>query len=266
LPSTSAAGSANEDLIQRSLGISAPKGKEVYELYLVLKSRPGTLGKVSSMLGRRRIDILGAHLQVSDDGKKGYSIFYVEMARSSVSIEKLLDLLSKQEYVIEAKAESMEKVFFERFMFPTTSGGHYRVSVLGGASFVKLEQALIKQYKGTPAESILHGEGMTVGREIADGIRLRFKSPPDEETMIANFTAMFRASGLGLLHISRSQSGKISASLASTALAESNEPTIDHFAVGIIRGAISSILKTDYEIENLRLEEKKVLFNLSPAS
>ncbi len=250
-------------MLARNLGIASPSGKDVYEVYVQVKSRPSILGKLSDMLGARNIDILGAHVQVSDDRETGHVILYIEMKDSTVGIEELLKAVKEQGFVIDAKAESRQRIFFESMMFPITSGGHYRGFFVGASSWTALVDSMLKQF-GSGAQVILQGEGAAVGRDVVQRIREKLGGTVDTRTLMDNIEALFRADGLGLLELSRGRSERISVTISdyATTTAPSSEPLIDYFLIGVVSGAGSKIFSCDYSVENPRVEDSKIKFTL----
>lgn len=247
----------------RSLGISAPSGKDVYEIYLVVKSRPSVLAKISDVMGRHGVDMTGVHAQVSDDRMTAHVILYAELGGTGVKIEELLHTLKEQDFVIEAKAESREKTYFENMMFPLTSGGHYRVFTIGGTAWASLVASMMKKF-GAGGETILHEEGLAVGRDVANRIAGRFTragEKPDQQTLVDNLKGLFKASGFGLLDLTEYSYG-YEAKLTETVSTEPSEPFVDHFLVGVVRGAMSIISGSEYLVRDSRYEGKEMKFRL----
>ena len=248
----------------RNLGISSPSGKDVYEVYVQVKSKPSILGKLSDIFGARNIDILGAHVQVSDDRQVGINVYYVEMKDSTVGIEELLKAVKDQVFVIDARAEPRNRIFFERMMFPITSGGHYRGFFVGASSWAALVDSMIKRF-GSGAQVILQDEGAAVGGDVVEKIRDKLGDAVDTRTLMDNIEALFQADGLGSLELSKSMPEKISVTISdyASATAPSGEMLIDHFLIGIVRGAASKIFSCDYSIENPRVQDSKIKFTLN---
>jgi len=247
-------------LIPRSLGISSPEGKDVYEIYLKAKSRPPTIGKILNRMGERNVDILGVHVQVSDDKKLAHALLYVEMGGASVKIDELMKELKANEFVMEVRAEPKHEVFFNSMMFPLTSGGHYRVFALGGRGWVALVSSLLKTF-GSAGGTILHSEGFSVGEELVDGIARRFKAIKSRSVLLKNFAQLFSASGYGILDIS-GRDEELTVAISNSVVSEFDALVMDQFLVGIVRGAISKIFGSDYAVENLRFEGRKIKLNL----
>lgn len=248
------------NLIPRSLGISAPKGKDVYEVYLVVKSRPGILAKTTEIMRQRNIDILEVHSQVSDDKQLAYEFFYVEMGNAAVTINQLIAALKAKEFVIEARVEAKHETCFESMMFPITSGGHYRMFVLGGKSWIALIHALLKTF-GSAGNTILHNEGVTIAQETVEMISRRFNGTSEREILLKNFKQLFGAAGHGIAEISGG-SEEFVITISNTIASEYDEPVMDQFLVGIVRGGLEKIFASEYKVENLRYEEKKIKFAL----
>ncbi|MDV3277602.1 MAG: ACT domain-containing protein [Nitrososphaerales archaeon] len=247
-------------MIARSAGIAAPSGRDVYEIYVVAKSRPGVLGEISGLLGQRSVDILQAHVQVSKDGGLGYIILYVEMADSKTTVNELLDELRKKGFVTEVKAESRNSIFFETMMFPLTSGGHYRIFAVGANEWLKLIDSL-KASLGTAAGSILFQEGSAAGGSVVENIGKRFQGM-DKSTFVENFRAFFSASGLGLLG-EIGEGGAIEITIDKPAVTRKDGAVLDDFLIGVVAGALGKINSRKYAVRDPRWsDENRLLFLL----
>ncbi len=251
----------------RSLGISAPAGRDVHEVYLRVKSYPSVLGKISNLMGERKVDILSVSGQVADDKKTARLIFYVEMGSAASSIEELEGALRKQEFVLDVITRPRNRMYFEDIMFPLTSGGHYRVFTVGARSWVSLVKQLLEKF-GSGGKAILQEEGVAVGEEMVDRIGNRFEKA-DKEILLDNLIGLFRGSGLGLLEIkSGGSSGERSSfriAIREPAAAESDAPILDDFLVGVVKGAISKILSKDLRVKDAAYEDGKITFELVEA-
>lgn len=214
-------------------------------------------------MGRWNIDILGAHVQVSDDRRVGHNLFYVEMADSDHNVDELTDLLKRQDFVIEVRAEPRKRVYFESMFFPITSGGHYRVFALGGNEWAALVRSFVEKF-GSAASSLLYQEGVSVGKSIAESVGLRFAEKPDGKTLVENFTALFRASGYGILRLSGDKEG-FHVVIEEPVVSLSEEKVTDNFVVGIVAGALGKIYSRSYAVEDLSFEDSNIAFRLSHA-
>ncbi|MDV3243956.1 MAG: hypothetical protein LYZ66_02125 [Nitrososphaerales archaeon] len=214
------------------------------------------------MLGQRNIDILGAHAQVSDDKKVGHIILYVEMKGSTVTVADLIREMKEKSFVMDVKAESRKKVFFESEMFPLTSGGHYRGFFTGASSWMALVKSIVKQF-GSGGEVILQSEGASVGGDIVDKLREKLGGNVDRETVIDNVRALFRADGLGVLELSIEEGARaVNVSVGDSPTSVSDDQVIDHFLIGFVRGAIERIFSSAYTVENPHYQDGKIKFAL----
>lgn len=250
------------ETISRSLGISAPPGSDVYEFYFVVKTDSSILGRISTIFAERRAEILGAHLQLSNDKKKGYAIFYIEMSKATSEPVEIVDALNRENYVLEVSAASRNRIFFESNMFPPTSGGHYRVFIMGTESWVNLVKSF-KQKFGSSADSILYSQGVSAGVGMAEGIQSRIGlSETETAPKLANLKGLFKATGLGLLEILESD-GVYHLSLSESMAAK--REIVDNFVVGVAAGALGKLFSKEYIVTELRHNPKKgglITFNL----
>jgi hypothetical protein len=234
----------------------------VYEFYVEVKADPAVLGKISSIFAGQKAEILGVHLQLSNDKRKGYAIFYIEMSKATADAAELVDLLNHEGFVIEATAASRSRVFFETNMFPPTSGGHYRVFVMGSESWINLVKSF-KQRFGTSADSILYSQGVSAGIAMAEGIQSRIGLGEIEAApKIANLKALFKSTGLGLLEISQ---GNDSFGLTINESMAAKREIVDNFLVGTVAGAMSKLFSKEYVVSDLKHNVKRggqITFNL----
>jgi glycine cleavage system regulatory protein len=246
----------------RSLGISVPEGKDVYEVYLRVRSTPSILGKVSNLFGSKNIDILGVHGQVSGDKKFGDLIFYVDVGGSTASTAEVIDELERQSFVVSATSHPRNSVYFEANTFPLTSGGHYRVFVLGANGWASLVKSMLDRF-GSGGKFLLREAGVAFGREMVSGIGSRFSSA-DSAVLIDNLKALLRASGLGLMEITGDR-------VRNRLMVEIKEPVIspdggatttDDFLIGAVKGAVSKIYSRDYKVARESYRDKTLAFEL----
>ncbi|MHB8566076.1 MAG: hypothetical protein ACYC7D_10600 [Nitrososphaerales archaeon] len=243
-------------MIARSLGISAPSGNDVYEIYIVAKSNPGALGEISGLLGEMSIDILQAFVQVSKVDGLGYYLLFVEMMTSKISIDELLDRLRKMESTIEAKADSRNSTFFEITMFPLTSDGHSRVFAIGADEWLKSISSL-KATFGTAADSILFHAGLSVGESLIENMGKR-SAKTDKSILVDNFRAVFSALGLGKLS-GKGDGSVIEISIDDPPVKRIGGINVDEFLVGIVAGGFGQINSSKYNVRDLGWSDQNKL-------
>jgi uncharacterized protein with ACT and thioredoxin-like domain len=253
------------------LGITAPSGRDVWELYMKVESRPSILGKITDALGAHNVDILGSHAQVSDDRREGHILMFVEMQGAGVGIEKVVNEFRAMPFVLDIRAESKRKIIFESQMFPLTSGGHYRGFFIGASSWAALLATISAEF-GSGGDVILQAEGVSVGREVAVKVREKLSrdgepgAGSDDKAMLENLKAVFRADGLGILDLSGGSGGAtVEATISEAATTATPDHHVDHFIVGFVKGALEEVLSAKYSVEKLRLEGGKIMFSLARA-
>jgi len=248
----------------RSLGVTAPEGINVYEVYIKVSSRPSILGKISDIMGQRNIDIIGAHVQVSDDKKLGFILLYLKMGNAKSSIDEVLDTLRKQDYVHEVVAEARNDVFFERIMYPLTSGGHYKVFTLGTSIWSAIVKSLYDMF-GQTAGFVLRNEGNSAGKAAVKRIEGRFTTRgmriPDKKVLLENVKAFSRASGLGLVEID-GEAPRLKVTVSSSLVSSQND-MIDDFMIGLVKGAIEQVYGLNFLVENLEVDKGQLRFEVA---
>jgi hypothetical protein len=242
------------------LGVSCPEGRQVFELYISVESKPSVLARIATVMGDRNIDILAGHMQCSDDARMGYDLFYIEMADATVTPKELVGVLKKLEFVRDAQIEPKSDLKFETMMFPLTRSGHTRVFVLSANGWAALINSILGTF-GTAGEVILHNQGVSVGGEIIESIKALFHHPVGAELEIENLKAYFRAGGLGILSISGDQRG-MKVSVDQPVMSGHKEQVVDQFVIGVVRGAINKVNSRDYLVKNLGYSDGKIRFDL----
>src|SRR5579875_843689 len=237
----------------RSLGVTAPEGMNVYEVYIKVSSRPSILGKISDIMGQRNIDIIGAHVQVSDDKKLGFILLYLEMGNAKSSIDEVLATLKEQDYVQEVKAEARNEIFFEGIMYPLTSGGHYKVFTLGTSIWSAIVKSLYDMF-GQTAGFVLRNEGRFTTR----GMKI-----PDKKVLLENVKAFCRASGLGLVEID-GDAPRLKVTISSS-LVSGQGDMADDFMIGLVKGAIEQVYGLNFLVENLEFDKGQLSFEVVSA-
>ncbi len=245
------------------MGISSPEGREIFELYISVESRPSVLAKIATIMGERNVDILSGHLQCSDDKMTGYDLFYLEMADATVTPKELVETLKALDFVEDAQIEPKSKVKFETMMFPLTRSGHTRVFVLSADGWAALINSILNTF-GTAGGVILHNQGVSVGGEIVDSIRTLFHLPGGSQLEMENLKAYFGAVGLGSLQLVGGLGG-MNVTIEQPVMSGQKTPVVDQFLVGVVRGAAMKIFSRDYVVQNLTYDDGKIRFSLVTA-
>ncbi|MDA4116147.1 MAG: hypothetical protein OK442_06300 [Thaumarchaeota archaeon] len=246
----------------RSLGIASPEGKDIFELYISVESRPAVLAKIATVMGEKNVDILAGHMQCSDDRHLGYDLFYVEMADSKVTPKALVETLKKLDFVVDAEIEPKSDVKFETMMFPLTRSGHTRVFVLSANGWAALINSILSTF-GTAGGVILHNQGVSVGAEIVDSIKALFQAPVGSDLEMENLKAYFSAVGLGILQISGDRKA-MKVRIEQPVTSGQKESVVDQFLVGVVRGAIIKIYSDEYVVQKLGYQDERIVFDLVP--
>jgi len=246
--------------MHRSLGIACPDGREIYELFVAVDSKPSVLAAVASALGERNIDVLSGSIQCSDDKLSGYDIFYVEMSEATVTPKELVEALKELPFVRDVKIESKSEIKFENMMFPLTRSGHTRVFVISADGWSALVDSILNTF-GTAGGVILHNQGVSVGGEVVDSIRTLLHPSIKPGSEMANLKAYFRAVGLGVLEVSGDQRA-MKVTVGQPVTSGKKSQGVDQFLVGIVRGAVSKIHSHNYVVQNLALVAGRIQFNL----
>jgi hypothetical protein len=244
----------------RSLGISVPDGREIYELYIAVRSRPSVLARIAATMGERNVDILAGHMQCSEDKRSGYDLFYLEMAEATVTPQELVETLKKLDFVEDAQIEPKSRVKFETMMFPLTRSGHTRVFVLSSNGWFALVNSILSTF-GTAGGVILHNQGVSVGAEIVDSIKALFHAPVGSDLEMENLKAYFSAVGLGTLHVSGDRKA-MKVRIEQPVTSGQKDAVVDQFLVGVVRGAIIKIYSDDYVVQKLSYQDQKIVFDL----
>ncbi|MDG6928685.1 MAG: hypothetical protein JRN39_00625 [Nitrososphaerota archaeon] len=247
--------------VPRSLGISPPAGGDVHEVYLTIELRPSALLRISEVMDSNDVHVVEAHFQTSRDTAVAHAVLYVQLGR--IGADALLEALKGLDYVTEARVESRGKIFFEDAMFPLTSEGHHRVFAIGGTAWASLTKSLATKL-GSAGGVILQQGGMAVGREEAARIAERLSKKQDKQALLDNLRGMFRASGFGVLDLSETGRG-YQVQISDTVSSESDEPSVDHFLVGMVRGALGMIEGHELVVKDPRCVGRAMRFALERA-
>jgi hypothetical protein len=237
------------ELAPRSLGISAPLGKDVYEVYVKLKSKTAGMGKLMEIIASQNAEVLSVHSNYSSQDGLCHLILYLEMCEAKTKIAPLLSMLKCQEFVVGAIAESKAAMHFESMLFPILRGGSYRVFVLGANEWVHLLEAFAAKF-GTAAAAVLHEQGVSIGETMAEQLEDRFRTRPSADVLERDFVGLIRAGGMGRLKISGTRFGFV-VRIEEAVVSESERGIIDNFLVGVVTGALGRIHSSNYAVSDL---------------
>ena len=81
---------------------------EIYEIEVVLVDRPGAMAKVTDALARENVDIIASRCTTVMRGVEGSCIMIVDLSRSSVDVERLKNILSQIDVVLQVKVRKFE--------------------------------------------------------------------------------------------------------------------------------------------------------------
>jgi hypothetical protein len=188
------------------------------------------------------------------------------MGAATSSASELVAALKEEDFVLEARSQKLEKVYFERFAFPLTSGGHRRVMVLDAFGWTRLVKNLLGRF-GSAGQAMLHDEGVAFGQETAERLLKRLPSPEPAQ-VLDNLEALVKASGLGLVEISEVDGGeRFRVSITESILRQGDGAKLtDDFLAGVVRGAIGRTYGGEYWVNGTRFEGDCMVFELALAS
>ena len=250
----------------RSIGAAAPPGPDVYEVFVRIRSRVSIGGRLFALFAEANVDVLGIFGQVDDDRRNGNLILYADYAQSKREPQAFLDLLRRQEYVVDARLAYKGRLFLEEMAFPPTSDGAYRVLIFPVEWWSSLVSGLVHQY-GTAAGSILHEQGLNAGRAQVHHVVARVPSV-DRALFLATLRAAGRASGWGLFEIGE-EGTPDGPEIFRIAVREGPWVRMSpfslegcQFTVGFLRGALQEICRTDLVVRGLTYDRGELRFEL----
>ncbi len=250
----------------RSIGTAAPPGSDVYEVFVRIRSRVSIGGQLFALLAEANVDVLGIFGQVDDDRLNGNLILYADYAQSKREPGAFLDLLRRQEYVVDARLAYKGRLFLEEMAFPPTSDGEHRVLIFPVEWWSSLVSGLVQQY-GTATGAILHEQGLNAGRAHVHQVVARVPSA-DRELFLATLRAAGRTSGWGIFEIDEEGTAggpEILRIVVREGPWVSTSPfSLEgcQFTVGFLRGALQEICRTDLVVRGLRYGRGALRFEL----
>ena len=96
------------DLNEIHLERIALPGKQLVEIELVVKDRPGVLAKITGLLGKHRINILFSEAEEMEQIGLGAIVAVVDISEIDTTLEKLLKELEGIEEVVEASLKRIK--------------------------------------------------------------------------------------------------------------------------------------------------------------
>lgn len=250
----------------RSVGTAAPPGSGVYEVFVRIRSRVSTGGRLFALFAEANVDVLGIFGQVDDDRLNGNLILYADYAQSKREPLAFLDLLRRQEYVVDARLAYKGRLFLEEMAFPPTSDGEYRVLIFPVEWWSSLVSGLVRQY-GTAAGSILHEQGLDAGRAHVHQVVARVPSV-DRELFLETLRAAGRTSGWGIFDIGEEGTAG-GPEIFRIAVREGPWVRMSpfslegcQFTVGFLRGALQEICRTNLVVRGLMYDRGELRFEL----
>ncbi|HDH44706.1 MAG TPA: ACT domain-containing protein [Thermococcus sp.] len=96
------------DLNEIHLERIALPGKQLVEIELVVKDRPGVLAKITGLLGKHRINILFSEAEEMEQIGLGAIVAVVDISEIDTTLEKLLKELEGIEEVVEVSLKRIK--------------------------------------------------------------------------------------------------------------------------------------------------------------
>jgi len=96
------------DLNEIHLERIALPGKQLVEIELVVKDRPGVLAKITGVLGKHRINILFSEAEEMEQIGLGAIVAVVDISEIDTTLEKLLKELEGIEEVVEVSLKRIK--------------------------------------------------------------------------------------------------------------------------------------------------------------
>ncbi len=251
--------------LPRSVGSSAPAGQKVYEFFVRIHSRVSVGGRLLALFAERNVDVLGLFGQTEEDRLTAGLVIYADFGAAPEDPFALAELLRRQEFVIEVRVASKERMFLEEMTFPPTGDGQYRVLIFPTEWWSSLVRGLVDQY-GSAAGSILHEQGVNAGRTQVGHATSRVQAV-DRALLVELLRTVGRTSGWGLFEIEEDP----------TEVRErfriairggpwpANEPfPVEgcQFVVGFLRGALQVISETALVVRDLTYDQGTLRFEL----
>lgn len=233
-------------------------------MYVRVRSQPSVLGELGRRLGEKNIDILGVHGTVilSRDRPEpvGELRFAVQLARSSMTLPDVVQMLEGPEFVLEAHAVPDE------VSYRGSGRADDRPIVLAGRWWASATQGLLGKY-GPPAAEILQEQGRSAGRSELDRLRATDPEITPARTVDA-VRSVFQDAGFGSVDIEPLASEGSPPHYRVT-LRECSSPSLGSaslelwsFQVGFLRGILEGSWQEGLEVRNPVIGDNSILMDL----
>ncbi|MDG6929559.1 MAG: hypothetical protein JRN39_06175 [Nitrososphaerota archaeon] len=242
--------------MERHLGTSVPDWQGFYEIFVTATQDSSVVGDVWDALNKAGIHVTWAQGQVGDDAT--YIVLY---AKSEERIGP--DMLSEVRglpSVLDIKVEDKKEMLYESFMFPITTGGGTRVSIMPATQWIALLKLTLEKF-GSGGATILYEQGVSIGKDLAEKLTRRLGGSPDRDTMMENLKGLMKSSGRGILKMSGPED-RIGVEVTDTLVAYSGEALVDYSMVGMVETIVEKAYSAPYVVKDARYADKKLMFTL----
>ena len=250
-----------EALYPRNIGISAPGGESVYELFVLGRSRVGALKDISSLIALHKIDITSnGRYQVYPSGEFVLTAF-LDFKETRATPDMLVSEIRALPFIKRAEIARPHHSIFERYLFPVTIMDKHRVIVFRIEPLLQIEKRL-EEFLGSAGETIMFEMGRSYGLAIVEAYR---KDMPllEGESLIRRIAAGARVTGWGLFEFASFENDKIDVTIFEPPTAVNPKVGKSWFTYGLVAGLIEGayglkvgVMADSYDAESRTLRLK----------
>lgn len=226
-------------------------GDEIYELCITLKDVPGAIAKTAQVLSDANINIKTGSLFYGPEGReKGFWTSFIDVSKSTVKLEELIDKLKELDVVLDVKVEKPAPVAYEVIHFPILHGDR-RALVMPIDLFKSLFEEVSKILTPSGFAAVFYNAGKKSGIFFEGFLRKKFNLKKPEDRVAVLMQAV-KAIGWGVVESAEvdieTLSGviRIKDNMEASIWGKCNE-NVCHWSRGFIAGYVGAVHNIDLE-------------------
>ena len=256
-----------ETLYPRNIGISAPSGESVYELFVLGKSRVGALKEISSSIAAYEIDITSSgRYQVYPSGEFVMTAF-LDFRETRATPDLLVSEIRGLPFITRAEIVKPHQSIFERYLFPVTIMNKHRVIVFRVEPLLQIEKRL-EEFLGSAGTTIMFELGKSYGMAVVEDYR-KDMSTLSGDALMNRIVSGARVTGWGLFEFTALGNDRIDVSIFEPPTAVKPGVGKSMFTHGLVAGLIEGVYglqvgivadSYDAESRTLRLKLSRIAY------
>jgi len=235
-----------------NLAMASVPGEDVYEFLIVWEHEIDSLPRILEIFSKHKAKVVLAHSQVEESTNTVIGTFFYNLAKADKSAEDFRREIKSLTFVRTVETASAENSLFDKFLFPVTVWGRYRVLIMRLSPLLHIESRL-REELGSAGSTIMFREGEGYAAETLSQYKQVLGSTT-QETLLENMKDGLRATGWGIFDFKPTKEGYEVTVQDAPLVEEMTE--VSRFLCGIIAGIVESLYSIKVRVVQSTIDPK----------